>query len=188
MCVHKTNEFNMKYALVSSTDSLQIVELFTQVFSESEGSSEGQIIGNLVSNLMARTTPQDLVGCAAFDNDRIMGCIFFSRFIVPSNELAFILSPVAVSTEVQGSGVGQQLIRYGINHLKSLDVNLVFTYGDPAYYSKTGFEKLSEEIVKAPYSLSQPIGWLAQSLDGRKIQAMEGSTQCVEALSNPQYW
>lgn len=83
---------------------------------------------------------------------------------MPSGQRAFILSPVAVSTDVQGKGVGQALIRYGLDHLKSLGVELVFTYGDPGYYSKVGFEQITEAIVKAPWPLSQPIGWLALAL------------------------
>ena len=178
----------MKYALFDDSYTEEVVQLFTDVFSVSEGVSEGQSIGNLVSILIANTNHQDLVGCIAIENDRIIGCIFFSRFMVPNNQLAFILSPVAISTRVQGSGIGQQLINYGLNHLRSINVSLVLTYGDPAYYSKTGFQQISESVIKAPYPLSQPIGWLAQPLDGKSIEVMHGSTQCVAALSDPKYW
>jgi predicted N-acetyltransferase YhbS len=65
---------------------------------------------------------------------------------------------------------------------------LVFTYGDPAFYSKTGFEQITEQIVEAPFPLSQPEGWLAQSLDGEPIRAMSGLSKCVEALSDQKYW
>lgn len=178
----------MKYSLFNSSDAQEVIELFKNVFSASEGESEGQIIGGLVSNLISKTRPQDLFGCVAIDNGCIVGCIFFSRFIVPNGQVAFILSPVAISTGVQGSGIGQQLITYGLDHLRALNVSLAFTYGDPAFYSKTGFEQIAENVVKAPFPLSQPIGWLAQSLDGMPIQVMQGATECVGALSDPKYW
>lgn len=178
----------MKLSLFNSSHTQEVIELFTKVFSASENASEGQIIGNLVSDLIATTEPQDLIGCVAISNNRIVGCIFFSRFVVPGGEVAFILSPVAISTGVQGSGIGQQLINYGLNQLKSLSVNLAFTYGDPNYYSKTGFNQISESVVKAPFELSQPEGWLAQPLDGNPIKAMQGATECVEALSDQKYW
>ncbi len=178
----------IKLSLFNSLHTQEVIELFTKVFSASENESEGQIIGNLVSDLIATTESRDLIGCVATSNDRIVGSIFFSCFIVPGGEVAFILSPVSISTSVQGSGIGQQLINYGLNQLKALSVNLVFTYGDPNYYSKTGFKQISEGVVKAPFELSQPEGWLAQSLDGTPIKAMQGATKCVEALSDQKYW
>lgn len=178
----------MKYSLFNASFAQEVVELFSKVFSASEGESEGQSIGRLVSNMMAKTNPNDLIGCVAIESGCIVGSIFFSRFIVPNGQVAFILSPVAVSTSAQGAGIGQQLIGYGLDYLRSKNVNLAFTYGDPDFYSKIGFEQISESIVKAPHPLSQPIGWLAQSLDGNAMQAMHGSTQCVEALNDPIHW
>ena len=67
-------------------------------------------------------------------------------------------------------------------------MNLALTYGDPNYYSKTGFNHIGETIVKAPLELSQPEGWLAQSLDGKPIETVQGSNKCVEALSDQKYW
>lgn len=178
----------MQFSIFRPSSTQQVIGLFTAVFSSSEGEEEGESVGNLVSNLIVKTEPQDLIGCVAIDNGSIAGCIFFSRFTVPGGQVAFILSPVAIATEAQGTGIGQRLINYGLDHLRSQEVSLVFTYGDPAFYSKIGFEQISEKILKAPFPLSQPVGWLAQSLDGEPIKAMSGSTQCVEALSDPGYW
>lgn len=178
----------MKFSLFNELKFREVIDLFKSVFSASEGEAEGQVIADFVANLIATTAPQDLIGCIVEENEIVVGCIFFSRLTVPSGQIAFILSPVAVSTDVQSTGIGQKLIKYGLDHLKSLNVNLAFTYGDPSYYSKTGFEQISESIVKAPCPLSQPIGWLAQSLDGQVIQPMAGATQCVEALNDPGLW
>lgn len=178
----------MTFSLFNESKSQEVIDLFKRVFSASEGEEEGRVIANFVANLIATTPTQDLIGCIAEENDIVIGCIFFSRFTVPSTQVAFILSPVAVSTDVQSIGIGQNLIKYGFEHLKSLNINLVFTYGDPSYYSKTGFQQIDESIVKAPYPLSQPVGWLAQSLDGQLIQPMFGATECVEALNAPELW
>jgi putative acetyltransferase len=178
----------MNFSLLQKSDAKEVITLFTSVFSASEGEVEGISIGNLVLSLINKTKPSELVGCVAKDNNKIIGCIFFSRFIIPSNQIAYILSPVAIDTDVQGAGIGQKLIRYGLEYLKSQKVSLVFTYGDPAFYSKTGFEQITEQIVKAPFPLSQPEGWLAQSLDGEPIRVMNGSSRCVEALNDQKYW
>lgn len=178
----------MKFSLFKEPKSQEVIDLFKKVFSVSEGEAEGQVIADFVASLIATTAPQDLIGCMAEKNEIVLGCIFFSRLRVPSGQAAFILSPVAVSTDVQSRGIGQKLINYGIDHLKSLNVDLAFTYGDPDYYSKTGFKQIDESIVEAPCPLSQPIGWLAQSLNSEVIQPMDGPTQTVEALNDPELW
>lgn len=55
-------------------------------------------------------------------------------------------------------------------------------------YSKVGFQQISEEVVKAPLELTQPEGWLAQSLRDGVIDAMAGSSRCVSALDKQEYW
>lgn len=178
----------INYSLVGETEAQKIIALYKGVFSDSEGQSEGVVIADFVTNLIANTNSDDLVGCIAEEDGSLLGCIFFSRLVVPSGQVAFILSPVAVSTRVQGSGIGQKLIGFGLDYLRTLDVDLAFTYGDPEYYAKTGFQKITEDQVQAPWPLSQPIGWLAQSLKGDDIKAMVGRTQCVEALNDPELW
>jgi len=166
----------------------EIKQLFTKVFSDSEGQSEGMIIGNLVYDLMTGTDVQDLYGFVAVENEKIIGSIFFTRLMFESEVNAFILSPVAIHTNYQGKGFGQKLINFGINYLKENGVELVFTYGDPMFYSKVGFSLITEKLVKAPFTLTYPEGWLGQSLVGDEIEPITGSSYCVEALNKPKYW
>ncbi len=166
----------------------QVVELFARVFFDSEGDEEGKLIGHLVSDLITTTDSNDLIGFIASSNETIIGSIFFSRLFLPDNQFAFILSPVAVATDQQGRGVGQQLIRFGLDYLRSVDVELVFTYGDPDFYSKVGFVQISEDMVQAPLKLSLPEGWLIQSLNDKPIAPIKGVTRCVDALNDQRYW
>jgi len=166
----------------------EVVELFQNVFSTSEGVAQGQSIGNLVINLINNTDQQDLIGLVALDSEKIVGSIFFSRITVPSNRTIFMLSPVAVCSDVQNTGIGQQLILYGLDYLRAQAIDIVITYGDPAFYSKTNFQKISQDVIKAPFTLSQPIGWLAQALNDRPLKPIQGSIKCVEAFNDPKYW
>ncbi len=169
-------------------DVAEIEKLFAKVFSDSEGSVEGLLIGELVHELFKTTDAHDIYGFVATENDLLLGSIIFTKLTFESGINAFILSPVAILTTQQGKGIGQKLIKYGIQHLEKQGVKLVFTYGDPDYYSKVGFRPITEEIVKAPLKLSQPEGWLCQSLVGDVIKPIMGNSYCVEALNRPEYW
>lgn len=178
----------MKISAFVIGQSQEVINLFTQTFSDSEGQEEGTVIGCLVSELISTTDKHDLLGFIIIIEEVIVGCIFFSRLTLPSSKTAFILSPVAIATEQQGKGLGQQLIEFGVKHLKTEGIDLVFTYGDPKFYSKVGFQHINEDIVKAPFKLTYPEGWLAQSLSGEGVNAIEGICQCVKALNKQEYW
>lgn len=178
----------MDIALFDKNDTQEVIRLFTEVFSVAESETEGEVIGHLVSELVITTESTDLLGFVTRSENKIIGCIFFSRFLLPGNNTAFILSPVAISTHQQKRGVGQALIKHGLEHLKTLNIAIVLTYGDPQFYAKTGFIPVSEAIIKAPFPLSQPEGWLAQTLNGTEIKPQMGKTHSVKALSDPKYW
>jgi putative acetyltransferase len=178
----------MHFATYVSSDLKEISELFTKTFSDSEGQSEGRLIGSLAYELMTTTEKKDLHVFIAAEDEMIVGSIILTRltFEIPVN--AFLLGPVAVHTDYQGRGVGQGLIRFALNSLREDGVDLVFTYGDPRFYSKTGFRPVDEESIRAPLKLSFPEGWLGQSLVGDAIAPIPGKSLCVEAIAKPEYW
>jgi predicted N-acetyltransferase YhbS len=178
----------MEYRAYSPTDESAVVALFTTVFSESEGEKEGARIGALARNLVTDTASRDLYGFVAADGDEIVGAILFSRLTFPKAIDAFILAPVAVHTAQQRQGVGQALVAHGLRELKKAAVDMVLTYGDPAFYNKTGFRPISQDAIVPPFDLSQPEGWLGQSLDGGPIEPILGGSSCVKALDDPTYW
>jgi predicted N-acetyltransferase YhbS len=177
--------------------SKEVVDLFANVFGDSEGPAEGETIGTLVQNLISTTATDELCGYCTLDEGVIIGCIFFSRLgLEPGSEgrsvddkaaQAELLSPVAVHTKYQRRGVGQQLILHGLESMKARGADLVFTYGDPAYYTKVGFRQISVDFIEAPYSLTWPEGWMAQSLQGNEMPSVKVS-RCVEAFRDESYW
>lgn len=169
-------------------DKASIRSLFTNVFSDSEDEKEGVLLGRLADDLIDITASRDLYGFVLTDSTQVIGCIFFSRLTFESTSNVFILAPVAIHTDYQGQGLGQKLIRFGLNALKNDRVRFVITYGDPQFYSKVGFNPISSEDIRAPFDLSQPEGWLGQSLCGETIAKISGGSSCVEALKNPVFW
>ena len=169
-------------------DSQAVVSLFTSVFGESEGEAEGTLIGQLAKDLLEKTDEHDLYCFVAVDDGQLVGSIFFSRLDFEDGTESFILAPVAVHSDHQGKGIGQALINHGLSELKNRGVSVVLTYGAPGFYQKVGFRIISHETIRAPFALSQPEGWLGQSLSGNPIETLSGKCACVEALSNPKYW
>lgn len=179
----------MKFSANHIGHEQAICDLFTTTFTASEGPNEGAIIGQFVKDLMATTPPADLLTFAAHDGTMLVGCIFFSRLTYPQDDrTVFLMSPVAVRPDRQKQGIGQKLITFGLDVLRQKAVEYVITYGDPAYYSKTGFHQISTDFAQAPCNLTQPQGWLGQSLRGKSSTPLVGPSQCVPALNRPELW
>ena len=178
----------MQYSPAHPKDAAELERLFIKTFSDSEGQTEGEMIGRLAQDFMNGTPEADLYCFVAREGRQIVGSIFFSRLTFECEIKAFILAPVAVQTDHQGKGIGQRLIQFGLETLSKDGVDLAITYGDPNFYSKVGFQSVTETVVPAPLRLQHPEGWLAQSLKGDKIEPIKGKSSCVEALNKPEYW
>lgn len=166
-----------------------IIELFTATFTASEGAEEGALIGDLVRHQMASTAEPDLYVFIAEADGMIVGGAVFSRLAYDQDDrTVFVLAPVAVSTELQGKGIGQKLLMHALQTLRDAGVDIVLTYGDPNYYSRIGFAPITEAFAPAPFKLQHPEGWLGQSLTDDGITPLEGKSRCVEALNDPVFW
>lgn len=179
----------MEFSTGLTSNPSEVVRLFTDVFAASEGKDEGAVIGAFVQDLIDSTPSEDLMVFTAHRDNQLLGCAIFSRVAFPQDtRCVFILSPMAVRTDSQKSGVGQALISYGLDRLRSSGADVALTYGDPGYYGKTGFGQISETTAQPPLTLSHPHGWLGQALDGQDLKPLKGPSRCVPALNNPSLW
>lgn len=179
----------MNYSLYKTDQKEAFITLFNNTFSDSEGKDEGAMIAKLVTDFLNQPTTDDVYTFVSTNNNaQVIGGIILSRLIFPNNDNVFLLSPVAVATEYQGKGIGQKLIRFGLETLKEKGVTIAVTYGDINFYSKVGFTPINEALIQAPLTLLYPEGWIAQSLIGEEIPAIDGKPTCADALNNPIYW
>lgn len=178
----------MEFRAFRADDASAVIELFRATFTDSDDEQEGEMVSGIARALVATTGPDDLYGFVATDRGALVGAVFFSRLRFGQPLKAFILSPMAVRTDRQGQGTGQALICHGLQALREHGVELVLTYGDPAFYARVGFRPLSMDVVPAPFALSQPQGWLGQSLVGGAVGPLEGPCTCVPALADAVYW
>ncbi|GAA4842266.1 N-acetyltransferase [Algivirga pacifica] len=178
----------MENSIYTGGNDQEIIQLFTQTFTDAEGAEEGNTIGTFVRQLL-QTPSEYLKVFITREGENIVGGVFFSRIRFEKSDInAWILSPAAVSTKVQGQGVGQRVIQYAHEVLKQEGVQVVITYGDINFYSKVGYQHITEEVIPAPLKLSYPEGWIAQSLEGDTITSIQGKSYCVAALNNPELW
>jgi putative acetyltransferase len=182
-------ETDMEYSDVYKGRENEIVALFRDTFTASEGAEEGAVIGKLVTEFFATTREGDIWVFTAWEDGALAGAIIFSRLRYDQDDRSvFILAPVAVKTILQGRGIGQRLLTYGLNEIRKHGIDVAMTYGDPNYYTKVGFVPITEDQARAPLRLSFPHGWMAQSLTDRPLDPLKGPSHCVDALNSPDYW
>ncbi|MEU4163091.1 N-acetyltransferase [Actinoplanes sp. NPDC026670] len=105
------------------------------------GGSHGDTVARLVDAL--RRDDPSVLSLVAEEQGEVVGHVMFSRALVDApRRLVRVrtLSPLAVAPGRQRTGIGGALVRAGLRRLDELGVPLVFLEGDPAYYSRFGFE------------------------------------------------
>lgn len=178
----------MDFKYLSKKDKNKIEKLFTHAFTASEGEKEGNLIGKLSARLSNEINNLDIYCLGAFIKNELVASIFFTKLYYNSNVNVYMLAPVAVSPQHQKKGIGSSLIKFGLAELKNKAADIVVTYGDPSFYSRVGFQPITEDIIKAPLKLSMPQGWLGQSLKGKSIKVIKERPSCVEAFKDQVYW
>jgi predicted N-acetyltransferase YhbS len=167
----------------------RIIALFGDVFTAAEGPEEGQAIAALVAAMAALCPDAGLRPFTAWQGNRPVGAVIFSP--LRDAQAAYrimLLSPMAVATDQQAKGIGQALIRHALDRLAKDGAQIAVTYGDPAFYGRTGFANVTTDTLPAPHPLSQPMGWIAQSLTGAGLPKIQGPLSCVAPLDDPAFW
>jgi putative acetyltransferase len=174
---------------VNDGEKETISSFFNHVFSQSEGPAEGAILQKLTFELTDQINDNSITGFKSInDNHEVMGCIFFTKLHFFEDVNAYLLAPVGVHPFHHQKGIGTKLIEYGVSYLNSMNVDFLMTYGDPNYYSRFGFQGVSEQTLPAPFPLSQPEGWLVRPIHLQSISKLSGPTICVEPFNRKELW
>jgi len=171
------------------SDPEAFIKVFQASFADSEGEDEGRVIETLCRDLLDTTPSDDIYTFTALEDEAIVGGIMFTRITYSEDDKTiFLLSPVAVRTDRQRRGIGEALLHYGLEHLRSKSVDVALTYGNPKYYSRVGFRQITPDTAQPPFAASQPHGWLGQSLTDEPLSALRGPSKCVPAFDDPAHW
>lgn len=80
----------------------------------------------------------------AVSNEKIIGHILFSPAVIESagNKIKGMgLGPMAVLPELQGHGIGSQLVKVGVKKVRQAGGAFIIVLGHPGYYPRFGFER-----------------------------------------------
>jgi predicted N-acetyltransferase YhbS len=146
---------------------------------------------DLVDALLQDPTARPFLSLLAFRDDQPAGHILFTPVRIGQSEIsASILCPLAVSPELQRSGVGSALIETGLQTLKQSGCQIIFVLGDPTYYGRFGFKQADYEQFPTPHPIPKAylFGWMVQGLGVDPSRPSSGQLACASALNKPEYW
>lgn len=150
--------------------------------------AEGPEVAELALKLLEDPTAEPQLSLVAEEHGKLIGHVLFTAATIANHEklATQIMAPLGVAPAQQGKGIGTRLIETGLQWLRDNGTQIVLVYGDPNYYSRTGFT--TEHRIAAPYPLQHPHGWMAQALVAGALTNIEGRLSCADALSAPEYW
>ena len=99
-----------------------------------------------------------------------------------------ILAPLAVVPAMHRRGVGRGLIEQGCSVLARQGTDLVFVLGDPAHYTRCGFEPAMPHGLRAPQAIKPQDAWMVRPLRPHVLGAVHGTVVCARALQPVHYW
>jgi putative acetyltransferase len=118
-----------------------IREIVTAAFGQSE---EADLVDWL------RADGDSVISLVADDEGEIVGHVLFSR--IKSALRALGMAPVSVLPGRQGSGIGSQLVRAGLERAAEEGWQAVFVVGEPDYYRRFGFDPATAKGFSSLYS------------------------------------
>jgi len=127
-------------------DAIAIRALLEEAFG---GSAEAALVerlrvtGEMVLALVAVASP-----------DVVVGFIGFERLLIETADASragIALAPLAVGKAHQRCGIGSALVREGIARLVARHEEIVFVFGDPAFYERFSFSVAAASAFTSRY-------------------------------------
>ncbi len=146
---YRIQEVNQHDDVIVRPETLNELPLIRSVNESAFGrQDEAQLVDNL------RAEGAVLVSLVAEVHGRVVGHILFSRMWIETAEdlmPAVALAPMAVVPDHQRRGIGEQLIREGLNVLCALGEQVVIVLGHPNYYPRFGFSRDKARSLSSPF-------------------------------------
>jgi len=152
---------NITIKLATLTDAEEIALFSRKSFYESfadqntEENMEKFMLQFSVNSLVEEVKNPDNIFITALKNDVIIGYVKLSKSEKPvelANEKAIEISRIYINKTMTGQGIGNKLMKYGLDLIKDLKANIAWlgvwenNKNAIAFYEKWGFERFGEHI------------------------------------------
>ena len=111
----------------------------------------------LVQNLRRSSYFKPELSCVAEQGPELLGYVLYFPVMVQGNgksHKAVHMSPIAVRQIEGRQGIGERLVRHGIQRAHSLGFEIVLVMGPAPYFSYFGFKRASEQGIQANLPVS----------------------------------
>lgn len=135
--------------------------------------------GILVENLRKNNKFIKELSLVACLGNEIVGHILFFPVSIKSPNAEFetlALAPMSVIPELQGLGIGSQLVQKGLERAKKMGKTSVIVLGHETYYPKFGFKPATEFNISAPFEVPENVFMALEIIEG-SLKEIQG---CVE--------
>lgn len=108
----------------------------------------------------------------------VVGHLLFSRITLITGSTShpvLSLAPLAVLPKHQRTGIGSQLMVYGLNRCRQLGHKSVFVLGHSHYYPKFGFDPQIARTVVSPFGGGD--SWMALELSPGSLNGVTGRVE-----------
>jgi putative acetyltransferase len=136
-----------------------------------DGPAEASIVDAL------RKACPDSISLVATDGDSIVGHIFFSPASISRETGTLVgmgLAPMAVVRERRRQGIGSQLVRAGIEELRTRSCPFVIVVGHPEFYPRFGFEPASRHGLQCQWPEVPNEAFMVLILDEEAMEGVSG--------------
>jgi putative acetyltransferase len=176
----------MHIRIATTLDQDEVRGVHLSAFPEGERG----LVSTLAVNLLAEQSVPQTFSLVAESEGAVVGHVCFSPVTIEThaNLQGYILAPLAIKPDYQNRHIGSQLIEDGMQRLSAMEVDILFVYGDPAYYSRFGFGADAAARYTPPYPLQYPFGWQGIALNASDTEGSPVNITCVSSLCDPVLW
>ena len=132
---------------------------------------------------------------ATDDEGQVIGYVAFSPVDVQGEDLQWVgMAPLAVDEKYRGQGLARQLVYEGLDSLNEFGYAAVVTLGDPALYSRFGFELAAHHDLRCRWPGTESAFQVHRLADdalngvtGRAFQSLliSGVCRLLNSSANP---